>query len=206
MRVLLILGVAAVCGGGCAARYGTLALGQYELFAPFADLTRGRREVELTRPGYVAILDIRPFDPAYRPPQDYVTFRAIFPLTVHDSTYFPAGTHALRYNSVTETMRVLCADVEVPSIDGCREYRGGPSSIISGPVPTSTHYLIIVAEEYVDPFTVAFHLNETVRASDTFAVALHRRDVQAVAEEISAGIADVPGLRGWSGYYAVRTN
>jgi hypothetical protein len=205
MGSLLAL-AAGVALAGCAARYGTLALGQYELFSPFADLARGRREVELSRPGYVAVLDIAPLDPAYRAPQNYQTFRPIFPLTVHDSTRFPAGAHVLRYFPVTETMRVLCSDADVPSIDGCRASRDGPTTTVRGSVPASTHYLVVVAESYIDPYTLAYHLDERLLVSDTFAGALHRRDTEAVDREITLAIAEAPDLGGWAAFYAVRTN
>jgi hypothetical protein len=202
----LILGAAAALLTGCTARYGTLALGQYELFSPFADLTRGRREVELGRPGFVAVLDVVPADPAFRQRPDYVTFRPIYPLSVHDSTFFATGTHRLRYAVTNEPMVTLCREIDIPSIDGCREARAGSFRQISGPVPSASHYLVIVAEEYVDPFTLAYYLNEAVRMSDTLPTALHRRNPQDAAEALSLAIADMPGLSAWSGYYVVRLN
>lgn len=206
VRNRVVLGVACVALAGCATHYQTLALGQYDRFSPFADLTTGRREIELSRPGYVAVLGIDALDPRYRAPLNHVTFDAIYPRTRYDSTYFPAGTHRLRYYPTTETMPVLCSDLDVPTIDGCRASRGGPRTIVRGPVPTSSHYLVVAAEDFIDPYTLAFYLNERLLISDTFAVSLFRRDAGEVAEEITAAMAEVPGLRGWSAYYAVRTN
>src|SRR5690606_28310584 len=93
---------------GCATRYGTEALGQYDLFSPYADLTRGSRDVELTRPGHIAIIDIFPLNPSYTMPRDHRTFRALFPVTERDSTYYPAGTHRVRYALTVSANRPRC--------------------------------------------------------------------------------------------------
>jgi len=190
---------------GCATRYGTHALGQYDLYSPYADLTRGSRTVEITRPGHIAIIDIHALNPAYTMPRDHRTFRALFPVTERDSTYYPAGTHRIRHTLTVAANRPRCEDGVIPSITGCREDLV-LSERTSGQVATSHHYLLLVAERFIDPYTVAFHLNEAVLTNQLLMPALYTRDAEAAAAEIARVIADIPGLGAWSGYYVVREN
>jgi hypothetical protein len=204
-RIAALVTFALVMLGGCATRYGTQALGQYDLFSPYADLTRGSREVEITRPGHVAIIDIFPVNPAYVMPRDHRTFRALFPVTERDSTHYPAGSHRVRHALTVAANRPRCEDGMIPSITGCREDLV-LSERTSGQIPSSNHYLVLVAEEFIDPYTVAFHLNEAILTNELLMPALFERDAAAAAAEIGRVIADVPGLGGWSGYYVVRQN
>lgn len=190
---------------GCATRYGTQALGQYDLFSPFADLTRGSRDVEITRAGHIAIIDIHPLNPSFAMPRDHRTFRALYPATEQDSTYYAAGTHRIRHTPTVGVNRPRCEDGAIPSMTGCREDLQ-LAERTSGQIPSSNHYLLIVAEEFIDPYTVAFHLNEAVITNELLMPALFERDAPAAAEEIARVIADVPGLGVWSGYYVVRQN
>jgi hypothetical protein len=204
-RVAEIMAFVLVLLTACSVRYGTQALGQYELFSPYADLTRGAREVELTRAGHIAIIDIEPFNPAYTLPRDYRTFRALFPLTERDSTYYPAGKHRVRHALTVAPNRPRCEVADVPSMSGCREDLA-LSARTGGQIGTTSHYLLLVAEEPIDPYTVAFLLNEAVLLNELLAPALFERDAAAAAMELSRAIADMPGLSAWSGYYVVREN
>jgi hypothetical protein len=189
----------------CATRYGTQGIGQYDLYSPYADLTRGAREVELTRGGHIAILDIFPLNPAYTMPRDHRTFRALFPATERDSTYYAAGTHRVRHALTVAPNRPRCEDGVVPSMTGCRQDLS-LSQRTSGQIATTNHYLLLVAEEPIDPYTVAFHLNEAILTNELLMPALFERDASAAAQEIAKVIADLPGLSAWSGYYVVRQN
>lgn len=201
MKPLMLAASAAALLGACTTGFAFHAVGQYDRFSPYADLTGGRRTVEIERAGHVAVIDISALDPAYAPPFEHLTFTALYPLTQRDRTYFPAGTHRLSHEPTTELMRRFCDGIQIPTIDGCRLGRQDASRRVGGSIAPSTHYLVLVADEFIDPYTVSYYLNERLELSETLATALYRRNTQDAAAEIGETVADVPGLSAWSGYY-----
>lgn len=187
---------------GCAPSFATAGIGSYEEFHPYATVV-GNVWVELERPGYVAIISIHPQDPAFWT-RDHVTFRVSYPAESNDSTYYPAGRHRLRYALSMRPMHRLCNAAQIPTIDGCRYYRQG-SGGISGRISVNTaHYLVLVSAEPLDPYTVAYYLEEEVTYSSTLGQALHERNAETAALELATAIANAPGSPIWAAYYAVQ--
>ena len=185
----------------CAPSYGTAGLGAYDDFRPYVRLTGSSYEVELDRPAHIAIIGIRAPDPS-RDTRFELTFVPLYPRTNADSTMFPAGKHRARPRPVIEPMRKLCGRDEIPTIEGCRleRSRGGTTRLD----PMLGHYLVVVSESILDPYTLSFYLEEARVTSEELARALYYRDVKTAVDELTQAIATLPGSPYWAGYYVVQ--
>ena len=193
----------------CGPRYTSAALGQYPDFQPF--MTRpptssGRVEpsyhVELTRQAFVALIAITPPAGGYedRP----VVFNVLYPLYDTDRLMFAPGEHRLvpRRNVLMEPRN--CADDEKPALDGCRRsLRLLPGLLQGRPPGAPTHYLLITADDFLDPFELADELYFRALGDDALRAALQQANTERAASLIERVLLDRRGTPLWAALYVV---
>jgi hypothetical protein len=201
---ILPLALAALAAAACAPQYETVALGVYDEWRPYGLLVGGVYEVEIDRPGHVAVIAVTPLNPAYLN-RDQQTFRPVYPRNAVDSTYYPAGTHRLRGRQVFRPNRRRCGINETPTIDGC-SYDGEMGRIgASGTGRSDTQYIVLVGEEKIDPYTVAHYLEEALLERPSLGYELFERRAFDAADDLAQAIARSPIASVWAGHYVVVT-
>lgn len=190
---------ALVLAGACATRYSTAALGQYEQFEPFLMFRHGQ-DVEITRPAYIAIITITPPASGYedRP----LLFDVVYPRYETDRLHFSAGRHRL----VSRATRLMdppgCASDEKPALDGCRR-RLIPGLSAGRPPAGLSHYLLLAADEFVDPYTLADDLFYTALEEQALDDALRSAGVERAAAALERTLLDRRGSPLWAALYVV---
>jgi hypothetical protein len=208
MRVLPVTPLMLLCIA-CGPRYSSAALGQYPEFQPF--MTRPppastriepTYDVELTRQAFVSLIAITPPAGGYedRP----VVFTALYPLYDTDRLMFPPGEHRLRSRRSILMEPRNCADDEKPALDGCRRsLRLLPGLLQGRPPGAPTHYLLITADEFVDPFELADELYFRALTDDALRTALLEGDTDGAAALIERALLDRRGTPLWAALYVV---
>lgn len=190
---------------GCALRYYTAALGNYDEFRPYARVRSTSVDIEIARPAYVAVIGIIPPTPGYfeRP----VLFRPLYPLWDTDETRFNAGRHRVSPRRQTLRDPPNCRTGEKPSISGCRRLAyllpgvGAPNEIAQAYIADPSHYLVVASEEFVDPFTLADDLFEIAFERLELGSALKRRAGEDAASDLERALLDRPGTPIWGALY-----
>lgn len=204
MRTAGAAAVFALAVSACSTTWSTVAMGVYEDWRPYAVLIGGTYEVEIDRPGHIAIIAIDVADPSFLD-RFHFTFHPVYPRNEIDSTYFPAGKHKLRPRPMMRGMDRLCRDDETPTVDGCRAYRGGVGRTGGGGGSTysSRQYVALVSEQRLDPYSIAHYLEEALLFSPELGAALFQRDANTAAEEMAAALVKSPMPSVWAGHYVV---
>lgn len=186
---------------GCAPSYSSAALGQYELYQPYARQVRDAFDVELTRAGYVAVIEVLTPTPTHRDLP--VLFRASYPEFPTDQHEFPAGDHQLRSRQTTFIQPRNCGRTELPAIDGCRrDLRMLPGVHSLGEYRVGVHhYIAIVADEPVDPFTIAEELFYIALENPLLSRQLKELDADLAAASLEQALLDRPGTANWAAHY-----
>ena len=204
MKRWIIL-LALLGSAGCALRYYSAALGNYDEFRPDARLRATSLDVELARPAYVAVIGITTPGPGYQ--ERPVLFEPIYPRWDTDETHFAAGRHHIVSRRQTLRDPANCRDDQKPTLSGCRRaphlYPGVGSHIeVDGIyVADPGHYMVIASEDFVDPYTLADDLFEVAFEREEFAAALKTDRAQTAANNLERALLDRPGSFVWSALY-----
>jgi hypothetical protein len=189
----------------CAPRYGTAALGQYEEYRPFmtrppaATLNEAAYDIELTRQAFVSVIAIVP--PAGGYEERPVYFQALYPRYDTDRMMFPAGKHRLRSPRTLLMEPRNCADDEKPALDGCRRAVQLLPGMLRPRPPAPSHYLLITADEFVDPYEVADDLYFKAMDDEELKLALQSDDTDKAAALLERALLDRRGSPLWAAFY-----
>jgi hypothetical protein len=186
----------------CSVHFSSAALGNYATYEPFATTDRTSVLVELTREAHVAVVGVRTPQPGYD--EAPVLFDVMYPVFDTDRTRFGPGRH--RLTSRRQSMRVPrgCRDMEVPTLAGCRRtVLPGLRALNIGQVypRDRQHYIVVVADEVVDPYTLADALYFAALDDETLTELLKRRDAEPAADALERVLLDQPLAPGWAGLY-----
>jgi hypothetical protein len=189
----------------CAPKFSSAALGRYDEYQPFAR-QRGRAiELELARGGYVAVVNVLTPNPAFR--DRPILFEAAYPLWDTDRREYPAGRHSLLPRRETVRIPLRCGLEQVPTLSGCRreftmlpgirtlgEYRMG-YGIRNG------HYIVMVADYPIDPFTLAEELFYLTLDRPEMKQLFMALDADTAADGLERMLLDRPGTSNWAALY-----
>ena len=205
--LLTALVFATLASASCATRYSSAALGQYEEFQPFIWLrntqdNRARYELEITRPAFVSILTVSP--PAGGFEDRPVMFDVVYPRYDTDPVEFTAGRHQL-ITRVTPLMPPRnCGYDEPPTLGGCRRPQYQLPGMRAGRPPTGPpHYLVIAADEFVDPYTLADELHYVAMEQPELGDALRSGTIESASALLERVLLDRRGTPFWAGLYIV---
>jgi hypothetical protein len=195
--------LATLAAGACGARYSTAALGQYESYEPFAVVGPSSIRLELARPAHVAIIAVLAPAPGFGSAP--VLFTPLYPVYETDRTHFTAGEHRLLPRRVSLIEPQVCRRTETPSLAGCRRAQhllpGVPNPFRQAYPLDRQHYIVLVADEFIDPYAVAEELYVSVLDEQSVAELLKARDAPAAASELERVLLDRRGSPLWAGLY-----
>jgi hypothetical protein len=204
-HLLLAVCTAAVVGSACAPTYTSAGLGRYDVFQPFARMDGGYIALELARAGYVAVINVVLPQPAFR--ERPVLFIAEYPLWPTDDRHFTAGRHRLRARRETVRVPRMCGGNQMPTIDGCRrvyEMLPGVRSLADYDRSRGLlrgHYIVMVADEPIDPFTIAEELFHLALDRPDLTRRLRELDAELAAAALEEALLDRPGSPYWAALY-----
>ncbi|CAN5716100.1 hypothetical protein BH23GEM9_BH23GEM9_35740 [soil metagenome] len=188
--------------GGCAVKYSTAALGDYAAYEPFATMNRSTVWLEVNRDAHVAVLAVRTPMPGYDTAP--VLFDVMYPVYETDRTHFRAGKHVLLPRQTSMQLPPQCRESEVPALAGCRRrLRPGLRGldVRDAYQRDVNHYIVIVADEFIDPYTLADELFYAVFEDDEVADLLKARDAETAAASLERVLLDRRMAPGWAGLY-----
>jgi hypothetical protein len=204
MRVPFTLPLLLLCTA-CAPQYASIAMGQYDLFRPYARVYSATIDIELARPAHVAVISIIAPAPGYN--ERPVLFEARYPQWDTDETHFAAGEHRLLPRRMTLRDPRNCRDTEKPSLSGCRRPRymyigaGAPNELSQIYQSDPSHYLVIASEEFIDPFTLADDLFDMAFERPELGTALKTRKAHEAGDVLERALLDRPGPPMWAAFY-----
>jgi hypothetical protein len=189
----------------CVPRFTSVGLGRYDEFQPYARSGGRGVDLELARAGHVAVISVILPRPAFadRP----VLFAAVYPYYDTDQRYFEAGQHRLLPRRETVRVPLTCGSQQTPTLEGCRRaYDMLPgvrtlSEYITDYGIRGGHYIVFVADEPVDPYTLAEQLFYMAFDRPELTRLLRQLDAPAAAAELENALLDRPGTPRWAALY-----
>jgi hypothetical protein len=201
--LLLVVLLPSCAGANYGTTWGTAPLGTYDDYRPHATMSGRLVTVEMEREAHVAVIGVRAPRPGYESAP--VFFEVKYPYTSVDRTRFPAGRHRMSPRPASPRAYRECETLEKPTIDGCRRrVLPGMRTVDDArvyPGPTDQHIIVVVADEPIDPYTLADALYFAAFENATLAAAFRLRDAPAAKAILERTLLDQKIATGWAGVY-----